>query len=570
MCPSTRFTVTTRLRLPALALLFVTGCAAPPTDAATAWRVRGTDAVDLNDAAAWAAEANTPVSVEVDRRFRLRFRVDRGAAGAAAYRLQARRNEGEWMELEALDHPYPDGIASSVTSIVSSGEYAHGELTEPLLTPADVEFSGGSGISLRPEPRIRDWPAGSTEWEWSLVIRYFSDGAVRIDDGDTFEYRMTDRMGTPLRGDPAAVTVAVPEGHLGGTFVETPGRIGPWQASNGDLYFVQEPAETDNVFMMVKSSDGGRTWAEVDGANRPPNGDLESVAGVQTGDVIHLVHQADSVWYYSFRTSDHPDAPDSWNVRDELIAGELDPATQSLALTAAPEGRLVAAFSGDTEILVRVRDPEGRWTEPATVGPPADAEAVLGPILATDSRGAVHMAWVDTEARAWHATLDASGAAASPTLLASNLGRAETERIALLPLTALPDGSVVAIWRRADGQLVERRLQAGTWSAPRVAVTANVAAGEVDSDQTTADLVAMEDALHLLYVDSEDGALYHTTRTGSEAWSTPAPLLEDIEGQWIRGAVVRDATGAQIYAWVVDAGSDGGSGFNLYGVVPSR
>jgi hypothetical protein len=64
--------------------------------------------------------------------------------------------------------------------------------------------------------------------------------------------------------------MVIPPGHVGGTFVETPGRIGPWQASNGDLYFIMEPAETDNLFMMIKSTDDGATWREVDGARRPP------------------------------------------------------------------------------------------------------------------------------------------------------------------------------------------------------------------------------------------------------------------------------------------------------------
>lgn len=541
---------------------------APSTDTVTAWRVRGSDAVDLNDRTEWAAAEGSSPSVQVDRRFRLRFEVEKRVAGEAAYRLEGRRNEGPWMRLEALDHPYPDGIASSVTSIVSSGEYAHGESTEDILTASDEPFAGGSGVSLRPEPRIRSWPAGSTEWEWTLVIRYFSDGALRIDDGDTFDYRMVAGDGTPLSGEVASVAVSVPDNHLGGTFVETPGRIGPWQASNGDLYFVQEPAETDNVFMMVKSTDSGRTWAEVDAPNRPPNGDLESVAGVQVGDVIHMVHQADSVWYYSFNTADHPDRPDSWEVRDELLAGAIDPATQSLTLTAYPDGRLLAAYSGDTEIHVRERSVEGVWGEELALAPPADADAVLGPVAQVDAAGVAHLAWVDSEARAWHTILSAEGAPGSPTLLASDLGTAETEVIAILPLVALRNEGVVAIWRRADGRLIERRWASGSWSPAEVAVDARVAAGKVDSDQTTADVVALGNVLHLLYVDAEDSALYHTSRGAYGDWATARPLLEDIVGQWIRGAVVRGAQGEDVYGWVLDAGSDGGSGFNQYGVLP--
>lgn len=119
----------------------------------------------------------------------------------------------------------------------------------------------------------------------------------------------------------AQIVLTVPDGHLGGTFVETPGRIGPWQAGNGDLYFIMEPSETDNRFMMMKSADGGKTWREVDGANRPETGDLESVDSRQVGDSIHIIHQVThSVRYHVFNTSDHPNEPDRWSVRDEVAA----------------------------------------------------------------------------------------------------------------------------------------------------------------------------------------------------------------------------------------------------------
>ena len=72
-----------------------------------------------------------------------------------------------------------------------------------------------------------------------------------------------DPDGTPVETDRyAAVTVDVPARLLGGTFVETPGRLGPWQASNGDLYFIMEPAESFNVLMVVKSTDGGAIWTK--------------------------------------------------------------------------------------------------------------------------------------------------------------------------------------------------------------------------------------------------------------------------------------------------------------------
>jgi len=52
-----------------------------------------------------------------------------------------------------------------------------------------------------------------------------------------------------------------------------------------------EPTESDNLFMMVKSTDCGRSWRDVDGANRPETDDLESVDGREVSGTIHIVHQ---------------------------------------------------------------------------------------------------------------------------------------------------------------------------------------------------------------------------------------------------------------------------------------
>ena len=90
---------------------------------------------------------------------------------------------------------------------------------------------------------------------------------------------MVDGAGRPVDGaGPVRVTLRVPDGLLGGTYVETPGVLGPWQGEDGTLYFPMEPAETFNVLMMVASTDGGASWAEVDGDNRPVTDDLDAPA----------------------------------------------------------------------------------------------------------------------------------------------------------------------------------------------------------------------------------------------------------------------------------------------------
>jgi hypothetical protein len=44
-------------------------------------------------------------------------------------------------------------------------------------------------------------------------------------------------------------------------------------------------------------------------------------------------------------------------------------------------------------------------------------------------------------------------------------------------------------------------------------------------------------------------------------------VVEGIDAQWVRGRVVLDASGSPVYGFVYDAGSNGGSGMNRYGVI---
>ncbi len=552
---------------PAL-LLAALSCRQDP-GTVTAWRVRADAEADLNADTGWAAPENTPVAVEVDRVFRIRFELDHPGPAALPLRLEARWNGGVWFPMEALDHPYPEEIASAVASIVAARGYTHGEVTEDLLRGSPGPFVGGQGVSLRTSPLVRPLPAGSSEWEWPLVIRYFSDGARRVEPGDTFDFRLVRSDGRPLRGPFARVFAQVPPGHLGGTYVETPGRIGPFEASNGDLYFIQEPAETDNVFMVVKSEDGGRTWREVDGAHRPREADLESVSAVLVGGVLHILHQADEVWYHSFRTSDHPTAPDSWGTRDELVAGPFDPPTQAVALVARPDGSLVGIYAEDRKIRYRIFEPEGPWGEEQVVDPETP-DVLSGPVATGGEGMEVHLAYVDLSGRGWLRRILPDGSLSPRLLLTDRLGTRPQDRAAILPLVWLASSrSLVAIYRTADGLLWERRLgPTGALTPPRRVSNVPVASGPVDSHQVTADAIGWGEEVHVLFVEAPAGDLWHVAYSPGKGWGPPSPILQGIVGQWVRGSVlIRGAAGPRL-GFVVDTGSYGGSGMNRFGELP--
>jgi len=452
------------------------------------------------------------------------------------------------------------------SSIVSTSAFDYGQPTEDLLAVSALPFSGGAGVSYgqHSPPWVAD--AGHGEWEFPIVIRRFSDGAATNQSGDRFDYRLV-RVGQgPVSAESmASVMLEVADGHLGGTFVETPMRLGPWQAGNGDLYFLMEPSETWNALMTVKSSDSGRSWAEMDGDHRPVTGDLEGFASVLIGDRIHMLHQtSDDVWYHAFNTSDHAERPDSWAVRDERLASPMEPPTQVADLAVRSDGSIVAVYGGPDSILLRIRDSGGEWGEERVITEPS-AAVLSGPSLVLGRDDQVHLAYTGSDGSAWYRRLLSDGHLSDAIRFADDLATGPEDVGSILPLVYFPiSDSVSLIYRSQTGHLHERRVDAEfAWSEPLKIAERVVAQNTVDSDQTAADAVADGDTLHLLFVEQNSSQLFHSQRVG-EVWSEPELLVDEGSVQWVRGAIIADPDGQRYLGFVYDAGSDGGSGLNRF------
>ena len=458
--------------------------------------------------------------------------------------------------------------ATPRVSIVSTAAYRNGDVTLDLLPGAAEPFEPGTAVSLSSWTPAFTGSNVHTEVEWPLVIRKFADGAAMNETGDAFEFRMVAEDGRPV--GPArhpVLTLEVPAGHLGGTFVETPGRIGPWQASNGDLYFIMEPAESDNLFMMVKSTDGGQTFREVNGANRPATGDLESVDGRQVGDTIHIVHQVtESVRYHAFRTSDHPTHPDTWAVTDEQAA-TVTARSQMASLVVRPDGSMVAFHLGDT-VGYAVRSPDGDWSDRVLIENDDAATHLAGPQAVLGKDGEIHLAGYRSDGTIWYRRLLRDGGLTPAQQLAVDAGTGEDAFGAVLPLVYLPESdTVVVIYRLADGKLWERRVTGSGQPAPAVAVTKpRVVQNAVDSQQPGADAVAAGGRVHVLFIDEDDRNVYSTRDEGGD-WQPAELQTGGILGSWVRGNVYVRPDGTAVYGYVYDAGSRGGAGMNRFSEV---
>lgn len=456
-------------------------------------------------------------------------------------------------------------------SIVSNSLFEHGAATGDVLTASSLPFAGGAGINYA--DTTPQWSASSAhgEWEFPLVVRYFHDGPAMYEAGDTFEFRLLDSRGEPvLAASNPIVTLEVPERHLGGVFAETPVRLGPWEASNGDLYFLIEPSETDNLMMAVKSTDGGATWREVDGANRPRTGDLEGVGQAFVGDRIHTLHQtSDHVFYHLFRTSDHPSEPDTWEITDERLASPVEPPVQVADIAVRSDGSVVGVYGNLEKVLIRTRSPQGQWSAETVVDADIDRD-LSGPVVVLGADDRVHFAYTGIDGTAWYRQILPNGDLTAGQQLASGLGTGVEDAGGILPLVYLPESDTVSIiYRLANGELWERRANgAGVLSEPVQVTSRAVVTNVSDAEQVGADAIGYGTSVHVLFIEEDTGRLFHTSRGSEGSWSEPSLEIDGANVMWVRGAVVKqDAEGAA-YGFVYDAGSFGGSGMNKYAEVP--
>jgi hypothetical protein len=450
-------------------------------------------------------------------------------------------------------------------SIVTCPAYEHGTSTIDLLKGSSTAFQAGTGINFAELTPVWSFTNAHGEFEWPVVIRRFADGAVTNNEGDSFEFRMIHADGNALEIEHnPELRLSIPPGHVGGTFVESPGRIGPWQASNGDLYFMMEPAETDNVFMMIKSTDNGNTWREIDGANRPVTNDLESVDTRLVDDTIFILHQVtESALFHTFRTSDHPTHPDTWAIRDEP-AGFVEAIAQNASMVVRSDGSIVAFYLGEEKIHYSIRSPEGTWNQVGIIDsdlPPNQAgpQAVLG------AKDVIHIAYYGTDGTIWYQRLLLDGTFTPRQLLATGAGTSRAEYGAVLPLLFIPQKNVVVIiYRLASGNLWERRIVNNAPPTDAVLITdLKVVTDAVDSQQPGADAALDGETVYVLFIKESSRSIFSTYDNGG--WQPAKLQVDNILGSWVRGNIYTRKNGVRVYGYIYDAGSDGGAGMNRFG-----
>ncbi len=539
-------------------------------DRVTAYRFRTDLGIDIDENMGWGGQINESPSQKVDKPFRVRFEVESNESSFKQYSLQYQYNDQDWQFVQAQHFPYPSA-ASPQLSIIGCHSTFFGEEADDLLEVSALPSDLGASICLAPTTPV--WEPSqksgtSAEFEWTLVVRHWADGPVQINDGDSFSLRVVDQQGHPLTGKQPSFSVSVPEKHVGGTFVETPGRIGPYENAKGELYFIMEPTETGNIFMMIKSDDSGTTWSEIDGKNRPKADDLEGVSSAMSSDgVIHIIHQtSDFTYYHAFATSDNEKVKEGWIVTDVVIEEIAKPDVQTADIVVRPDGSIIAMYAVGSGIHYNIRDTQGNWGKPLRINDHKDLR-LTNPLLLAHSNGDTTIAYKTSNGLGWARTLSGDNLLSSAEAFASDLGVESDESMAILPLAFSDTSEKTVLCYRQSGGLLFCKTRAFdmNWSKAIQMTDKKIVTNAVDSDQAGADLVVFEDRLYVPFIDETNRDLYlASVDVDFEDKPTTEKLVSDIDGAWVRGNILLNQRGSAKFGIMYDAGSMGGSGFNKF------
>jgi hypothetical protein len=233
-------------------------------------------------------------------------------------------------------------------------------------------------------------------------------------------------------------------------------------------------------------------------------------------------------------------------------------------------------YGGPSDVRYAIRSAGGTWGEEIRL-PSQTTDPLSGPQAVTGTDDTVHLAYTRRDGTAWYRQILPDGTATEPQQVAAGLGTRVEDVGSVLPLVHLAESNTtVIVYRTADGLLQSRRVRDGALSSPVQVTERTTVQNAVDADQVGADAVAINGSVHVLFIEDGTSRIFHT-RAGSDRTWTPAEVAVDsvygrsITAQWVRGQPIsRGNASPMAYGFVYDAGSNGGSGLNVYDEVPVR
>ena len=539
-----------------------------PTYAQPNFRIRSDDSQTLNADAGWEGALNANATIDAHKRFRIRFEVEETASngGNNSFKLQVKKNAGSFVD--AVFYDLIDvGTANTSTGNVwigQSNQYADNDATTNVLSGSSRTFVAGDGCE-DPVTGTINISNEHTEIEFTIVIpTYYDDGTPgRNVDGDTFEFRIVEGDGTVFTGtyNNPVITLNIPNNYIGGTFIESPLNAGPFVDSNNNMYYFMEYDELSADTVMLKSTDGGVTWAPQDESNNPTNNDLESVDIFQDGDTLHILHQYGDVVYHTFRMSDHPTNADTWGITDESVATGTTQLEQGCSIIVRSDGTIVGFYNNsdgtNERARYKIRSTGGTWGSENNLDSTAST-SFLGSSAVLGASDKTHVFYKDhTNGDLYHKDLNSSDVLSSRQLVDGDAGTSTDYRLNFTNAVYYDDGGVevicIAYIDASDTNLYARYLRDGTLQTRAAISDATVLANPVamNSRMPVASLAVNGKTVYGIYTDLSSVDLYYASNDDEGGWGTPVEEADGVNADQIIANVIT-RSGTNYLAYVIE------------------
>lgn len=536
------------------------------------FQIRSGDTVGLNVDSGWAAAENTNATIAMGTTFRIRFKVRETAGGDFnnTFKLQYNHESGGWNDVQLFS---TGGPSIAPVLCVLSSQYANDDATSTELLTSTTTYVNGLGM----EDDITGTVVISsqeTELEWALQIQRFIDDGSAVAVDDTIEFRVVEGTGTVFAGTYTNPTITVSNGvgYVGGIYAETPTHIGPFIDTNDNIYFILELGDSVSInptINIIKSTDGGDSWAIMDYANIPSEQDLEGIDVFQDGDTLWIAHfRSSEVFLHEFNTSDHSTNADKWGTVDETIEGALTvTGDQKVVIIGRSDSTLVCFYNEQSvpaRVHYKIRSSGGTWGSEISVDTEASTsflsvEAVLG------ESETIHIFYKDTtNGILYHRTLSSGDSLSGRQTVKTGMSTGTGDPIHQIPPVYYDDSGVEVIaigYQTAATAVIVRYLRDGTLQTEATATDNDVAYDGGGSGQIIASMGVYQKEVHLFYSEESTFDIFRDENDGEGGWGYHVQEVHDgVTCHWIRGRVIVNPDGDTVFGYFWDNGSDGVAG----------
>lgn len=410
-----------------------------------------------------------------------------------------------------------------------SGTTHEGQGTLPITATiaASIDVSGAPTIDAT-------LPITATISATGATPQLAADASLAV----TATIGATASTGTPYR---------IPNPASGGQVIETQDFCGPIVDTNGNLYAIIEGGSGDSLAYMMKSTNGGITWAEMDGAGKPTNNDNEAFWMAQdpseTG-LVRAIHIDSSfnTYAHEFRTSDHATNPDTWGTNDVLLHNAVDGPLQCVSLVINSVGDTYAFFVVDAEATYNKfayrRKPKGQAWDATVImdqGQNVGIKSVHAVMGANDKVHIFgHTAHL-TPNQVWHRSLTSGGVLSAWERVDST--GTHTQEHPMINAVYHDVGGVERVhvgWRDGSSMLRTGHIDNdGTPVDDGVASVSAIDGSFLQNSSAMAALAIDGNRLYTLYSPTSDRDLYVRSRDGLGSWGSEIKIRDSISVQWI-------------------------------------